>query len=198
MKAWHVLVGIVGFLVLIPLIWMGTYNSIITLDEEVEQTWAQVENVYQRRADLVPNLVATVQGYAAHEKGVFTEVTAARSKVGSITVNAGELASNPDLQQKFLAAQKELTGALSRLIAVAENYPQLKASDNFLALQNQLEGTENRITNERRRNQEAVQAYNVRIKKFPTSMIANAHGFGSRQYFEADEGADQAPQVKFN
>lgn len=197
-KSTAVLVGLMGIVAIMLLGWWGTYNSIVTLDQEVEQSWSQVQIVYQRRADLIPNLVKTVQGYATHEEQVFTAVAEARSKVSQINVDAGALASDPQLQEKFLAAQKELSGTLSRLLAVSENYPQLKANEGFLTLQNQLEGTENRIANERRRNQEATRDFNVKIVRFPATVVASFHGFSKKPYFEASEGADQAPVVSFD
>lgn len=196
-KSTAVLWGLLGFGLILVLGWWGTYNSIIGLDQEVERSWAQVQVVYQRRADLIPNLVQTVKGYAAHEEQVFTAVTEARSKVGDINITVEDLANNPGLQQKFLEAQTELSGALSRLIAVSENYPQLKANEGFLKLQDQLEGTENRIANERRNNQEAIRTYNTTIVRFPATFVASFHGFSKRSYFEADTGADQVPTVDF-
>lgn len=175
--------------------WVG-YNDLVNKDEAVNKAWGQVEVVYQRRADLIPNLVSTVQGYAAHEKAVFTQVTEARAKVGSLNVNASTM--DPALQVQFLKAQGELSSALSRLIAVAENYPSLKASENFRDLQSQLEGTENRIAVERGRYQRAIEALNATVRGFPRNVIAGIFGFERREYYKADEGAAKAPQVKFN
>ena len=174
----------------------GMYNSLVKLDESVNQAWAQVQNQYQRRADLIPNLVETVKGYAQHESQVFTDVADARSSVGKLTVTP-EVLNNPQAFQKFQEAQGMLSSALSRLMAVAENYPQLKANENFLQLQSQLEGTENRITVERKRFNEVVQDYNVKVRTFPTAIVAGMFGFAQKQYFQAEPGSDKAPKVKF-
>ncbi len=174
----------------------NTYNSLVGLDEDVKAKWSQVENVYQRRLDLIPNLVATVQGYAIHEQETLTAVTEARSKAGG-TIQAGaDVLNNPEAFQKFQAAQSSLSGALSRLMVVVEKYPDLKANENFLALQSQLEGTENRITVERQRFNETARLYNTTIKRFPGVFIANMFGFNERPYFEAQQGADQTPNVQ--
>ncbi len=174
---------------------MGSYNSIISKQETVTSQWSQVENVYQRRLDLVPNLVATVAGYAKHEQETLAAVTEARSKVGSVQIKGDEL--TPEKLQAFNAAQQQLGTGLSRLMVVAEQYPELKANENFLNLQAQLEGTENRIANERRIFNEAAQDYNVYIKKFPTNLMAMMFGFQGKPYFEAEKAAEKAPQVKF-
>jgi LemA protein len=174
-----------------------SYNSIVELDEKVNQAWSQVENQYQRRADLIPNLIATVQGYADFEKGVLTEVTELRSKVGQIKLSADDLADEEKFKQ-FQDAQDKLSGALSRLLVVAENYPNLKANENFLTLQSQLEGTENRIAVERKKFNEAVQEYNTTIRRFPTLITAKLFGFKEKQYFKSVPGTDKAPDVKFN
>ena len=174
---------------------IGKYNSMVTLEEGVDAAWSQVENVYQRRADLIPNLVATVKGYAEHEQETFIAVTEARSKVGSINMEG--MADNPAALQKFQAAQGQLTSALSRLMVVVEKYPDLKANQNFLNLQTQLEGTENRISVERNRFNKTAQAYNTVIRRFPGSMYAGFFGFDRKAYFEAESGAETAPQVEF-
>src|SRR5262245_29988367 len=174
----------------------GTYNSLVRLDEGVTSAWAQVQNQYQRRLDLIPNLVEVVKGYAAHERDVFEKVAEARSSVGKIQMTP-EVLKDPQLFQKFQEAQTGLSSALSRLLAVAENYPQLKANENFLQLQSQLEGTENRITTERQRFNQAVQEYNTKVRLFPTSLFAGMFGFGQKQFFQAEPGAEKAPQVKF-
>ncbi len=174
----------------------GMYNSLVRLDEGVNQGWAQVQNQYQRRLDLIPNLVETVKGYAQHESSVFTDVAEARAGVGKLTVTPDVL-NNPQAFQRFQQAQGELSSALSRLLAVAENYPQLKANENFIALQSQLEGTENRIAVERKRFNELVQDYNIRVRTFPASIIAGLFGFGQKQYFQAEPGSEKAPKVKF-
>ena len=176
---------------------LGTYNTMVTLQQSVDSAWAQVENVYQRRMDLVPNLVATVKGYAAHEKEVFESVTASRSQVGSIKITP-EMLNNPAELQKFQQAQAGLSGALSRLLAVAENYPDLKANQNFLELQSQLEGTENRIAVERKRFNEVAQAYNTKILQFPTNIFARMFNFQKKAYFQSAPGSEKAPEVDFS
>lgn len=195
-----VILSILGGLILIALLIVGwatrTYNSLVALDEQVKQAWSQVQNQYQRRADLIPNLVEVVKGYASHEKEVFEKVAEARAGVGKLEVTP-EVLNNPQAFQRFQQAQGELSSALTRLLAVAENYPQLKANENFLQLQSQLEGTENRIAVERRRFNEVTQGYNVKVRTFPTSLIAGMFAFGQKQYFEAEPGAEKVPQVKF-
>lgn len=173
------------------------YNSLVEQDEKVNQAWAQVENQYQRRADLIPNLVKTVQGYADFEKGVLTEVTEMRSKVGQIKLSTDDLSDEEKFKQ-FSDAQDKLSGALSRLLVVAENYPQLKANENFLQLQSQLEGTENRIAVERKKFNEAVQEFNTSVRKFPTVITAKIMGFKEKQYFKSAPGTDKAPDVNFD
>ena len=173
------------------------YNDMVALEQDVNSKWAQVQNVYQRRADLIPNLVRTVQGYAAHESEVLQEVTESRSRAGSVQVTP-EILNNPAEFQKFQQAQAGLSSALSRLLLVVEKYPDLKANQNFLELQNQLEGTENRIAVERRRYNEAAQKYNTRIKQFPANTVAGYFGFKEKQYFQAAEGSEKAPVVDFN
>jgi LemA protein len=171
------------------------YNNMVTMREQVNREWANVENVYQRRADLIPNLVNTVKGYAAHEQGTFIQVTEARSKATSVTIDAANM-TDADLK-RFQAAQGEISSALSRLLAVAENYPDLKANQNFLELQSQLEGTENRIAVERRKFNETATTYNTAIKQFPAVIFAGMFGFKERPYFEAMAGSEKAPEVKF-
>jgi len=175
---------------------VSTYNGFVALDEGVKQAWGQVENQYQRRLDLIPNLVETVKGYATHESSVFEEVANARASVGKITMTP-ELLKDPQMFQKFEQAQTGLGSALTHLLAVSENYPNLKANENFMQLQAQLEGTENRIAVERRRFNEVVQDYNTRVRVFPASMIAGMQGFGQKAYFQAEAGAETAPKVKF-
>ena len=175
----------------------GNYNKIVILDESVKSQWGQVQNVYQRRLDLIPNLVATVKGYAAHESEVFTQIAEARSKAGGVMQVSDEVLNNPESFKKFQQAQSELSGALQRLLVVTENYPVLKADANFLALQDQLEGTENRIAVERKSFNDVVKSYNVFIKQFPQSIIANMNGFREKEYFAADEAASKAPTVSF-
>jgi LemA protein len=192
-----VVVLVIAVLVLGVFLWgTGIYNKLVALDEGVNSAWGQVETQYQRRADLVPNLVETVKGYAKQEKDVFLGVAEARAKVGQITVTK-EVLEDPNAFAKFQAAQDQLSSALSRLLAVAENYPQLKSNENFLALQTQLEGTENRISVARQRYNEVVQDYNTRIRVFPASIIAGFTGFKEKAYFKAKEGADTVPSVKF-
>ncbi|CUT03755.1 LemA family protein [Candidatus Chrysopegis kryptomonas] len=194
------ILGVIGLLLVIALIIVGwvtsTYNQLVSLDEMVNQAWSQVENQYQRRYDLIPNLVETVKGYAKHEREVFTQVTEARAKVGQITITP-EVLKDPQAFARFQQAQDALSSALSRLLAVAENYPQLKANENFLQLQAQLEGTENRIAVERRRYNEVVQRYNTYIRRFPANIIAGMFGFKERPYFRAVEQAQEAPKVQF-
>jgi LemA protein len=175
---------------------ISSYNNMVSLDQSVIQQWAQVENQYQRRADLIPNLVNTVKGYADFEKDVLTKVTEARVKVSQFNITP-ELLNDPQAFAKFQSLQGELSGALSRLLVTVENYPQLKANENFLQLQAQLEGTENRISVERKKFNEVVQTYNTAIKRFPSSMLAGMFGFGEKQYFKAIQGADTAPKVEF-
>jgi LemA protein len=192
-------VVLVGGLAL-GLIVMGTYNSLVQLDQSVEAQWAQVENVYQRRADLVPNLVETVKGAAAFEKETFTAVTEARSRVGQISGEALQgITRDPEAFARFEQAQGALSSALNRLMVVMERYPDLKATANFRDLQAQLEGTENRITVERMRFNEAARAFNTKRLSFPTVVIAGFFGerFREKPYFKAQEGAEKAPQVKF-
>jgi len=183
----------VGMLV----IWgISSYNNMVSLDQAVIQSWAQVENQYQRRADLIPNLVNTVKGYADFEKEVLTKVTEARARVSQFNITP-EVLNDPQAFAKFQSLQGELSGALSRLLVTVENYPQLKANENFLQLQAQLEGTENRISVERKKFNEVVQSYNTTIKRFPASLMAGMFGFGEKQYFKAIQGADTPPKVEF-
>ncbi len=194
-------IGCLGVLVLavviVALSVAGTYNSLVRLDQKVQSQWAQVENQYQRRADLVPNLVETVKGAADFEKSTFTAVTEARAKVGQVQVSAGQL--TPEAFAKFQAAQDGLSSALSRLLVVMEKYPDLKATENFKELQAQLEGTENRIATERMRFNEAAQAFNTRRMSFPTVLVAGFFGsrFAEKPYFKSQPGAETAPKVKF-
>lgn len=175
---------------------VGTYNKIVTANESVTAGWSQVENQYQRRFDLVPNLVETVKGFAKQEQTVLLGVTQARASVGSLKVTP-EVLRDPEAFSKFQQAQDGLSSALQRLLVVTENYPQLKSNENFLALQSQLEGTENRISVERRRFNEVVQQYNTMIRRFPGSVVAGFSNFREAQYFKSATGAEQAPQVKF-
>lgn len=190
-------VGMVLIVVVVAIglyIWSG-YNGIVKADETVSQQWAQVQTTYQRRADLVPNLVATVKGYAQHEKSTFVEVTQARANV--VKVSGGQPYNDPAALAQYQQAQAQLGSALGRLMVVVERYPDLKASQNFLTLQDQLEGTENRIAVARERFNTAAQAYNVKIRVFPGNIMAKAFGFTPKAYFEATQGAETAPVVGF-
>ena len=171
------------------------YNALVEQEENVDKAWAEVDNQYQRRMDLIPNLVATVQGYVKHEEATLTSVVEARSKASSITLNANELSD--EALADFQAAQDELSRGLGRLMAVAESYPDLKANENFMALQDQIEGTENRIAVARRNFNEAAQEYNANIRKFPTVIYAGWFGFEKKPYFKAQAGAETAPRVQF-
>jgi len=175
----------------------NTYNGMVTMEEDVNQKWAQVENVYQRRADLIPNLVEVVKGYASHERETLEAVTNARARVGG-QINVGpEVLNNPQAFAQFQQAQGALTSALQRLMVVVERYPELKADQRFADLQVQLEGTENRISVERRRFNESVQAFNTAIRQFPANLVAGFFNFEQKVYFKADEGANKVPEVKF-
>lgn len=183
-------------IVAILVIWLfSSYNGLVNKQEKTEAAWAQVENVYQRRADLIPNLVNTVKGAANFEKSTLTEVIEARSKATSVNVDPSNL--TPESIAQFQKAQEGLSSALSRLMVVVERYPELKATQNFSQLQAQLEGTENRIAVERRRFNEVVQDYNTSIRRFPGVIIASIMGFDRKGYFEAEEGSEKAPEVKF-
>ena len=195
MKRGYVVLIVIVAVVLVLFFWVkGMYNSMVRMDEGVSSAWAQVENVYQRRADLVPNLVATVKGYAEHESSTLEAVVNARAKATQMTVDPSSL-SEAEIAQ-FTAAQDELGAAIGRLLVSVERYPDLKANQNFRDLQAQLEGTENRITVERQKN-EAARSYNVTIRKFPNNIFAGMFGFEKKGYFEASEGAEQAPVVSF-
>jgi LemA protein len=200
----NVLIGcgvVVAIVVIIAIILISygikSYNNMVKMDEGVKAKWSQVENVYQRRLDLIPNLVETVKGYAAHERETFQAVTEARAKAGGTLNVPGQALTDPQMFQQFQQAQGALSSALSRLMVVVEKYPDLKANENFLSLQSQLEGTENRIAVERKRFNEAAMAFNTYIKQFPRVILANMYGFKEKLYFKAQEGADQAPKVKF-
>lgn len=186
----------IGVVVLIVIYAINGYNNLVQLEENVKQRWSQVENQYQRRADLVPNLVNTVKGAADFEKETLTQVIEARSKASSIQMSS-EMLENPEKLQQFNQAQTQLSGALSRLMVRVERYPELKANQNFQDLQSQLEGTENRIAVERDRFNRAARDYNSKIRQFPTNLLAGLGGFESKAYFEADQGAEEAPEVQF-
>ena len=196
MKKGTITIIVVVAVILGCLLWFkGAYNNMVTAEEGVSAAWSQVENVYQRRADLVPNLVATVKGYAAHESSTLEGVVEARSKATQVTVSADDL--SPEALAKFNAAQGDLTNALGRLLMLTENYPDLKASQNFSELQAQLEGTENRITTERMKFNDTAKAYNTLIRKFPDNIVASMFGFEKKGYFEAAAGTEKAPVVEF-
>ena len=189
---------LVGGLVLVGLWAMGVFNRLVTLQQATDAAWAQVQNVYQRRADLIPNLVNTVSGAANFERSTLNEVVEARASVGRVQLPAGTAPTDPQQLQQFEQAQARLGGALSRLLVVSERYPDLKATAAFRDLQAQLEGTENRIAVERGRFNEAVQAYNTAIKRFPAALFAGMFGHSPRPYFTATPGADRPPEVKFD
>ena len=188
---------IVVAVVLLLVFWgVGQYNSMVVLDEQVNTSWSQVENQYQRRADLIPNLVETVKGYASHERETLEGVINARAKASQPIVQAGDGMTQEQLNQ-FQQAQGDLTSALNRLMVVVERYPELKADENFRQLQAQLEGTENRITTARMDFNNEAQQYNTKVRRFPTNIFAGLFGFHQRPYFQAEASAEQAPQVKF-
>jgi LemA protein len=194
---------IIGIVVLALLVIGGvggcnTYNSLVSAEESVEAAWSQVENVYQRRADLIPNLVETVKGAADFEKSTLESVIQARASATQVQATISEdILNNPEAMQRFEQVQGELSSALSRLMVTVERYPDIKANQNFLALQSQLEGTENRIAVERRKFNEAAQAFNARVRRFPTNVVASMTGFEKKAYFQAQAGAETAPQVDF-
>jgi len=191
-----VVAGIIIIALLIMFSWgKGMYNSMVTQEEGVSSAWSQVENVYQRRADLIPNLVSTVKGYATHEKETLEGVVEARAKATSVNIDPSKM--NVNNLAAFQKAQDGLSSALSRLMVVVEKYPDLKANENFLDLQAQLEGTENRIAVERRRFNEIAKAYNITIRRFPNNMFAGMFGFAKKDYFKSDAGAEKAPKVEF-
>ena len=192
-----VLLVVVGLTVTCGLVGVGIYNGLVTKSQFVDQTWAQVQNVYQRRADLIPNLVATVSGAANFEKSTLTEITAARASVGQVKLDPNQAPTDPAKLAEFQRAQDQLSGALARLLVVVERYPDLKATANFRDLQAQLEGTENRITVERQRFNEAVMNFNTAVKTFPNVLLAGMFGFSAKPYFAAKAGAETPPTVQF-
>lgn len=198
-NAIFIILGIVGAIVLITIIafsWgVSRYNGLVSEQEKVNSQWANVESQYQRRADLIPNLVSTVKGYATHESSTLEGVVAARAKATQITIDPKNL--TPEKLQEYQAAQGQVSSALGKLLMITENYPDLKANQNFLELQAQLEGTENRISVERTRFNEVAQNYNKTIRTFPTNIIAGMFGFGNKPYFESEKGSEKAPEVKF-
>jgi LemA protein len=190
---------IVAFVVLVAALALaGRYNQFVKFQQSVDQSWAQVQNVYQRRADLIPNLVNTVQGAANFERTTLNEVTNARASVGRVQLDPTKAPTDAAQLEQFQAAQGQLSNALSRLLVVVERYPELKANQNFLGLQAQLEGTENRIAVERGKFNEVVQSYNTYVRSFPTNLIAGMFGFSPRPFFSAQPGAEKAPTVNFN
>ena len=195
-KALWITIAIIVVLLFAGYSWVkGTYNTMVTQDEGVKTAWSQVENQYQRRMDLIPNLVNTVKGYATHEKETLEGVVSARAEATKTTIDPSNLNEEP--MKKFQAAQGELSSALSRLMVVLERYPDLKANQNFSELQAQLEGTENRISVERKRFNETAQSYNTYIRSFPTNILAGMFGFQPKAYFSAESGAEKAPKVEF-
>jgi LemA protein len=201
-KSWFLgfgCLGIIAFGVLIiALVGWGSNNSMVGRSQEVDKQWAQVQNVYQRRSDLIPNLVATVSGAANFEKSTLTEITEARASVGQVRMDPNQAPNDPAKLAEFQKTQERLSSALSRLLVVVERYPDLKATTNFRDLQAQLEGTENRITVERQKFNEAVQRYNTTVKSFPGVVFARMFGFAPKPYFAAKEGSDVPPKVEFN
>ena len=193
-KAW-IIITVILVIAIAVVYSISSYNSLVSQEESVSTAWSNVENQYQRRADLIPNLVNTVKGYAAHEKETLDAVVSARSKATQAQISIDDL--TPEKLQAYQRAQGEIGAALGRLLAITENYPDLKANENFQALQAQLEGTENRISVERRKFNETAKAYNTNIRRFPKNIIAGLFGFEKRPYFEASEGTETAPEVKF-
>lgn len=189
------IIVILAALVLLAGWGIGIYNKIVPLDEAVKKSWGQVENQYQRRADLIPNLVETVKGYAAHERETLEAVVNARAKATQTTIDPENM--TPEAMKEYMAAQGEVSSALSRLLVTVENYPDLKANENFMDLQKQLEGTENRITVARMDFNDTTKTFNEMVRKFPVNVIANMLGFSAKPYFDAEPGAEKAPEVKF-
>lgn len=190
-----ILVSVIAILFFVFLWGKSTYNGLVTTQESVNSQWANVESQYQRRSDLIPNLVATVKGYATHESSTLEGVVAARAKATQVTIDPANL--TPEKLQEYQAAQGQVSSALGKLLMITENYPDLKANQNFLELQAQLEGTENRISVERGRFNDVAQGYNTTIRSFPTVIFAKLFGFEKKPYFEAEKGTEKAPAVKF-
>ena len=195
MKKTWIIITVILVIAIAVVYSISSYNSLVSQEESVSTAWSNVENQYQRRADLIPNLVNTVKGYAAHEKETLDAVVSARSKATQAQISIDDL--TPEKLQAYQRAQGEIGAALGRLLAITENYPDLKANENFQALQAQLGGTENRISVERRKFNETAKAYNTNIRRFPKNIIAGLFGFEKRPYFEASEGTETAPEVKF-
>jgi len=194
-KSTIILLSVIGLIAVLVLWGMSGYNKLVTLQEGVNSQWSNVESQYQRRSDLIPNLVATVKGYATHESSTLEGVVAARAKATQVTIDPAKL--TPEKLQEYQAAQGQVSSALGKLLMITENYPDLKANQNFLELQAQLEGTENRISVERNRFNEVAQSYNTTIRRFPTVILSGMFGFDKKPYFEAEKGTDKAPAVKF-
>lgn len=194
-KKWITPVIVVAVIIMLIAYCVSSYNALVTQEEGVNTAWSNVENQYQRRSDLIPNLVNTVKGYAAHEKETFDAVVSARAKASQTHIDIDDL--TPEKMEAYQRAQGEVGSALSRLLAITENYPELKANENFMELQAQLEGTENRIGTERRKFNEAVREFNTSIRRFPKNIIASMFGFEKHPYFEAEEGSEKAPEVQF-
>ncbi len=194
-KSSIILISVIAVVALLFLWGTSGYNSLVTLREDVNSQWANVESQYQRRSDLIPNLVQTVKGYATHESSTLEGVVAARAKATQVTIDPKNL--TPQKLQEYQAAQGQVSSALGKLMMITENYPDLKANQNFLELQAQLEGTENRISVERNRFNDAAKSYDIMIQRFPKSIIASLFGFEKKPYFEAEKGAEKAPAVKF-
>jgi LemA protein len=197
MRSGLLVLAVIALIVIIGLGWaVSVNNRLVGLDQTVQESWAQVQNIYQQRADLVPNLVETVKGFAAQERTVLEEVTRARASVAGIKVTP-EVLNDPAALRKFQEAQNQLSGALSRLLVTVERYPELKSNQNFLQLQSQLESIENRVTVERRRFNESVREYNTEVRRVPGSLVASFRGFREKPFFEAAPGSQAAPQIKF-
>jgi LemA protein len=192
------ILGIILLVIIVGAIWADSYNKLVSLKQGVDAQWAEVENQYQRRADLIPNLVNTVSGAANFEKSTLTDIVQARASVGQIKLDPSQAPTDPAKLQQFEQAQGALGNALSRLLVVSENYPDLKSNQNFIDLQAQLEGTENRITTARNYFNQAAMSYNTSVQSFPTNFIAGMSGFTTRPYFQAKEGSDVPPAVNFN
>jgi LemA protein len=193
-----VVIGIILLVIIVGAMWADSYNSLVSGKQAVDAQWAEVENQYERRADLIPNLVQTVSGAANFEKSTLTEIVQARASVGQVKLDPSQAPTDPAQLQQFEQAQSSLGNALSRLLVVTEHYPDLKANQNFIDLQAQLEGTENRITTARNHFNDAAQSYNTSVQSFPTNFVARMSGFTTRPYFQAKEGSDVPPAVNFD
>jgi LemA protein len=191
-------IGIILLVIIVGAMWADSYNSLVSGKQAVDAQWAEVENQYERRADLIPNLVQTVSGAANFEKSTLTDIVQARASVGQVKLDPSQAPTDPAQLQKFEQAQSSLGNALSRLLVVSEQYPDLKANQNFIDLQAQLEGTENRITTARNHFNDAAQSYNTAVQSFPTNFVARMSGFTTRPYFQAKEGSDMPPAVHFD